>query len=122
MRGVTRADDPLRDVYQVCACGATGHLDFYQLHGPADAVDAVIEPMQPRITFVGRKTGPMEQGGMIVIIRTREGRTLRTSMASTHDLRRVDTVPEHWSGHICGQDGEAVHALERWEPRPVSGR
>jgi 2-methylcitrate dehydratase PrpD len=63
---------------KVCAIAATtGTLDFYQLHGPADAVDAVIASMQPRITFVGREdwTG-MEQGRhAIVIIRTREGRT-----------------------------------------------
>ena len=63
---------------KVCAiAAATGHLDFHQLHGPADAVEAVIASMQPRITFVGRDdwTG-MDQGRhAIVIIRTREGRT-----------------------------------------------
>jgi 2-methylcitrate dehydratase PrpD len=81
MRGVTRVPTTRHAsiaAVKVCAiAAATGHLDFYQLHGPADAVDAVIESMQPRITFVGREdwTG-MEQGRhAIVIIRTREGRT-----------------------------------------------
>ena len=54
---------------------ATGKLDFYQLHGPADAVDAAVESMQRRIKFVGREdwTG-MDQGRhAIVIIRTGRG-------------------------------------------------
>jgi 2-methylcitrate dehydratase PrpD len=81
MRGVRRVPTTRHAsiaAVKVCAiAAATGHLDFYQLHGPADAVDAVIASMQPRITFVGREdwTG-MEQGRhAIVIIRTREGRT-----------------------------------------------
>ncbi len=54
---------------------ATGKLDFYQLHGPTDAVDAAVEAMQERIKFVGREdwTG-MEQGRhAIVTIRTGRG-------------------------------------------------
>lgn len=63
---------------KVCAiAAATGKLDFYQLHGPAGAVDAVIESMQQRVRFVGREdwTG-MEQGRhAIVTLRTRDGRS-----------------------------------------------
>lgn len=63
---------------KVCAiAAATGKLDFYQLHGPAEPVDAAIESMQQRIHFVGREdwTG-MEQGRhAIVTLRTRDGRS-----------------------------------------------
>lgn len=63
---------------KVCAiAAATGKLDFYQLHGPAEAVDAAIESMQQRVRFVGREdwTG-MEQGRhAIVTVRTRDGRS-----------------------------------------------
>lgn len=63
---------------KVCAiAAATGKLDFYQLHGPAEAVDAVIESMRQRVRFVGREdwTG-MEQGRhAIVTLRTRDGRS-----------------------------------------------
>lgn len=62
---------------KVCAiAAATGKLDFYQLHGPQDAVDAAIASMQGRVRFVGRDdwTG-MEQGRhAIVKVRTRDGR------------------------------------------------
>jgi 2-methylcitrate dehydratase PrpD len=81
MRGITRVPTTRHAsiaAVKVCAiAAATGHLDFYQLHGPADAVDAVIASMQPRITFVGREdwTGMQQGRHAIVIIRTREGRT-----------------------------------------------
>jgi 2-methylcitrate dehydratase PrpD len=54
---------------------ATGRLDFYQLHGPVDPMDASVVSMQQRIKFVGREdwTG-MDQGRhAIVIIRTGRG-------------------------------------------------
>lgn len=57
---------------------ATGKLDFYQLHGPQEALDAAIASMQGRIKFVGRDdwTG-MEQGRhAIVKVRTRDGRAV----------------------------------------------
>jgi 2-methylcitrate dehydratase PrpD len=80
-RGVTRVPTTRHAsiaAVKVCAItAATGTLDFYQLHGPAGAVEAVIASMQPRITFVGRDdwTG-MEQGRhAIVIVRTCDGRT-----------------------------------------------
>jgi 2-methylcitrate dehydratase PrpD len=64
---------------KVCAIAVvTGKLDFDFIHGPADKVDAVIKSINERIKFVGREdwTG-MEQGRhAIVIIRTRDGRTL----------------------------------------------
>jgi len=63
---------------KVCAiAAATGKLDFYQLHGPTEAVDAAIGSMQQRVRFVGREdwTG-MEQGRhAIVTVRTRDGRS-----------------------------------------------
>ena len=61
---------------KVCAiAAATGKIDFYQLHGPADAVEAAIASMQQRVKFVGREdwTG-MDQGRhAIVIVRTGRG-------------------------------------------------
>lgn len=61
---------------KVCAiAAAAGKIDFYQLHGPAEAVEAAIASMQQRVKFVGREdwTG-MDQGRhAIVIVRTGRG-------------------------------------------------
>ena len=54
----------------------TGKIDFYQLHGPQDALNAAIASMEARIKFVGRDdwTG-MEHGRHAVVrVRTRDGK------------------------------------------------
>jgi 2-methylcitrate dehydratase PrpD len=63
---------------KVCAiAAATGKLDFYHLHGPAEAVEATIKSMEQRVRFVGREDWTdMDQGRhAIVILRTRDGQT-----------------------------------------------
>jgi 2-methylcitrate dehydratase PrpD len=96
---------------KVCAlAAATGKLDFYQVHGPADAVDAAIASMQERVKFVGRDdwTGMNQGRHAIVIIRTRGGRTFEEEVWH-QGMERAD-LEEKFQGLVEPRFGIAKSA------------
>lgn len=90
---------------------ATGKVDFYFVHGPAEDVDRAIRSMQSRIRIVGREdwTG-MEQGRhAIVVVRTRDGREIEREV--WHEPMTPAELEEKFEG-LVGPKFGAERAAE----------
>ncbi len=99
---------------KVCALvAATGNLDFYQVHGPATAVDSAIASMQNRVKFVGRDdwTGMNEGRHAIVIIRTRGGQSFQKEV--WHEPMARADLDEKFQGLVEPRFGAGKAAAVR---------